>query len=503
MEKIDNLLNKITMYRLVEYGLLILVGYSLLLSFFGFLPFKPFELIILLLTLTSTCFFGNLILAKIFRASVNAESSLITSFILYFLLWPSFELNNVLLFAFVGIVAMLSKYILAYKKKHIFNPAAIACVALIFFNSGALWWVATANMLPVTLILGLLVVRKIRRLQMFFTFIFVTTASFLVQAQINHLNIVDQTLQFFTSFPVIFFGTIMLTEPLTTPPTRRLQLIYAALLGFLFSWQGSTNPLILTTELVLVFGNLFSFIVSPKVRLKLKLKSKIEIATDTFEFNFEKPKSFKFHPGQYLEWTLPSIKSDLRGNRRFFTIASSPTEEFLKLGIKFNNPSSSFKKILSELKEGLPLTGAQLVGDFTLPTNKTKKLVFIAGGIGITPFRSMIKYMIDGGDKRDVVLFYSNKSEKEIAYKDVFTEAIQKIGIKVIYIISDEKEIPQNWLGEKGRIDEKMLKKYVNNISSSTFYLSGPVGMVNGYKKLLSTLKVNKNNIVTDYFPGF
>jgi ferredoxin-NADP reductase len=271
----------------------------------------------------------------------------------------------------------------------------------------------------------------------------------------------------------------------------------------LFSWQGSFGPIILTSELALLIGNVFSFTVSPKYKFYLKLSEMRKLATDTFEFSFKRPEHFIFKPGQYLEWTLPSTRTDGRGNRRYFTIASSPTEVEIKLGIRFNEPGSAFKKQIKGLKTTDVIAAGQLVGDFTLPEDKSKKLVFVAGGIGVTPFRSMIKYLIDKNEKRDIVFFYANKTEGEIAYKDIFDEAEQKLGVTIVYIISDEKNIPSSWRGEKGRITEVMLNKYVPDITARTFYISGPNGMVENYKKLLARLKIKPTSIVTDYFPGF
>ncbi len=491
------------MYRVVEYGLLILAAYSFVLSLLGLLSYSPIELIVTFLTLTFVCYFGNIILGKIFRSPINVESSIITALILFFLLWPSIEPSDVLLAGVCGLLAVISKFVISYKKKHIFNPAAFAAFLLFFFGSGAVWWVGTVHMLPVVLIIGLLIVRKVRKFTLFLTFLGVTYGFFLLQALIKGLPAIEETMQFFSSFPVIFFGTIMLTEPLTMPPTKRLQIVYASICGLLFSWQGSFGPIILTTELALLIGNVFSFIVSPKYKFYLKLSEIKKLATDTFEFSFKRPEHFMFKPGQYLEWTLPSTRTDGRGNRRYFTIASSPTEIEIKLGIRFNEPGSTFKEQIKGLKNADIVAAGQLVGDFTLPEDKSKKLVFIAGGIGVTPFRSMIKYLIDKDEKRDIVFFYANKVEGEIAYKEIFDEAVKKLGIVVIYILSDEKNIATSWAGERGRIDEAMLSKYVKDITVRTFYISGPNGMVESYKKLLTKVKIKPTSIVTDYFPGF
>ena len=137
----------------------------------------------------------------------------------------------------------------------------------------------------------------------------------------------------------------------------------------------------------------------------------------------------KFKPGQYLEWTLPHEKIDNRGMRRYFTIASSPTEKDMIMGVKFYDKPSSYKQSLISLENQGIVVASQLAGDFTLPKDKNKKLIFIAGGIGVTPFRSMIKYLIDNNEKRDIVIFYSNKSFADIAYKEIFDEAAKKLRI--------------------------------------------------------------------------
>lgn len=503
MNFIDSFLNRFTMYRVVLYGLIVLAVYSLILSVVGILSFSLPELTTTLVSLTFICFFANLLLGKLFKTPVNAESSLITALILYFLLWPSFKLESVYLFLIAGLIAMASKYFIAYKGKHLFNPAAIAAFLLMFLNSGAIWWVATPSILPVALIVGLLIVRKIRRFTMFLTFISVSTFTFIAFVAFNGRNLYDEIQLFFYSFPLIFLGTVMLTEPLTTPPTKKLQAIYASIVGVIFSLQTPLGHFYPTPEVALMMGNLFSFITSPKYRLKLKLLEKTEIAKDTIELVFEKPKAFKFKAGQYLEWTLPILKTDGRGNRRYFTIASSPTENVLRLGIKLNNPTSSFKRYLKGLTKNSLITAGSLSGDFTLDHAKKNTLVFIAGGIGITPFVSLLKALHDTKDTREIILFYSNKTYEEIAYQKFLGEISQQINLKVIYVLTELEKIPQNFNGEKGRINQKTIEKYVKNIANADFYLSGPISMVNGYKKILKTLGVRGKSIITDYFPGF
>jgi len=105
------------------------------------------------------------------------------------------------------------------------------------------------------------------------------------------------------------------------------------------------------------------------------------------------------------------------------------------------------------------IIASQLSGDFVLPRNKRKKLVFIAGGIGITPFRSMIKYLIDKKEKRDIVLFYSNKKEEDIVYKNIFDEASKSLNLKIIYTLTNLENNQTKWIGHTEFINAFMLKK--------------------------------------------
>jgi len=303
-------------------------------------------------------------------------------------------------------------------------------------------------------------------------------------------------------------ATIMLTEPFTTPPQRNQRIAYGALVGALSSWPLALNlglfTIYGTPEFALLVGNVFSYFFNLKRRLILTLNNAKEIAKDTRQFSFASisgPISYK--AGQYLEWTLPHEGTDMRGMRRYFTIASSPTEGDIKLGVKFAPQSSSFKQNLRALEEGKTILAGQLAGDFILPKDANKKLVFIAGGIGITPFRSMIKYILDTDEKRDVVLFYSNKTYAEIAYKDLLTEAAQRINLRSVYLVNEKEGVPGGFPVEVEFITPDMIKNKVPDYAERVFYLSGPDAMVTSYKKLLRGMGVPRKNIKTDYFPGF
>jgi ferredoxin-NADP reductase len=158
------------------------------------------------------------------------------------------------------------------------------------------------------------------------------------------------------------------------------------------------------------------------------------------------------------------------------------------------------------------IMAGQLAGDFTLPRDKKKKLVFIAGGIGITPFRSMVKYLSDRGEKRDVTLLYSNRTTTEIAYRGIFDEAAKTIGLETIYAITGASEKPLLRQGPErqapanyhiGHIDGALIRHEIPDYRDRIFYISGTHAMVSATETMLYNMGIPRTQIKTDFFPGF
>ena len=440
MRIIDNFLNKITMYRLVLYFLFLLIVIAGILSYIGILQYNPLMLLFSTVAIIFISFIVNFLFSKAFDAPTNVESAYITALILVLIITPPNSFNDIpyLLFIFWAAVwAMASKYILAIGKKHIFNPAAFAVMLTAFtINQSASWWISTAYMAPFVLLGGLLITRKIRRFDLVFSFIIVSLVVTSYTHFNNFINLPVLLYRTILTSPLLFFAFVMLTEPLTTPPTKNLRIGYGSIVGAIFDPVIHLGSIFSTPELALVLGNVFSYIVSPKKKLLLKLKERTKIAEDTYDFSFSSnDDEYEFHPGQYLEWTLGHKWPDSRGNRRYFTIASSPVEEEIRIGVKFYPNPSSFKKALINMAPGDKIVASQLAGDFTLPHNKNLKLCFIAGGIGVTPYESMINYLLERKQHRDVVVFYSNRTPNDIAYQDTFKRAKDELNIKTIHII--------------------------------------------------------------------
>ncbi len=504
MNIIDNFLDKITMYRLVLYELIVYLSVAAIFGALGIIHFNPVSIILSALFLTAVCLITNEIFARVFGAPVNIESAYITALILACIISPIHSFHDLPFLGWTGVIAMASKYILAIGKKHIFNPVAIAVVLTSFgLNSSASWWMGDLQMLPVILIGGYLIVRKIEREDLVISFI-LTTLSIIIGTTLfagkDLFSILNEAV--FHS-PLFFFSTVMLTEPLTTPPTKALRILYGMFVGFLFAPEVHIANIYFTPELALVTGNIFSYLVSPKQKLILTLIEKLQLSPDTFDFIFKSNQKLAFTPGQYMEWTFPHKNTDSRGNRRYFTLSSSPTEDTIRLGIKFYKNGSSYKKALISMSQNIPIVAGSLAGDFTLPKDRNKKLVFMAGGIGITPFRSILKYLIDKKEKRDIVVLYSNKNNQDIVYGDVLSEAQNELGIKNICTLTDEINIPQGWKGKVGRIDAKMVEEDVPEYQERTYYLSGPHAMVSAFENTLKNLGIKSGQIKKDFFPGY
>ena len=139
-----------------------------------------------------------------------------------------------------------------------------------------------------------------------------------------------------------------------------------------------------------------------------------------------------------------------------------------------------------------------------MPHADTERLVFIAGGIGITPFRSHLKYLIDERKSRNITLFYAVSDAKQIVYKDILDEA-KEYGLKVVYVLSPPagEEPPKSWKGEVGFLTAEMIKKHVLDFDRRVYYISGPSGMVQANKTLLHDMGVARDQIRTDYFSGY
>ena len=502
MSSIDRLLDRITMYRLLLYYLIGLLCVALLFGALGYLPYSPITLTLSTLYLLLVCWLANRAFAYLLGVPHNPESSLITALILALIITPVSATQNFIFLSAAGGLAIASKYLLSIRGKHLFNPAAIA-VALTALGAGdsASWWVGNTYMAPFVVIGGLLLVRRLRRFEMVSVFIVVACLASILFTLLAHGSIGSALQQTFLHSSLLFLAFVMLTEPLTAPGTRTKQAWYAALVGLLFAPQVHIGSLYSTPELALIVGNIFAYLVSPKVKPFLRLVEKIPMGPSTYDFVFRPERRFAFQPGQYMEFTLTHPNPDARGVRRYFTLASSPTEDLVHVGVRFYDNGSTYKRHLLDLHPDQQLLAGQLGGDFTLPTDPEQPVVLIAGGIGITPFRSMLKYLLDHDEQRPVSLLYSERTERDIAYKAVLQDAIRH-GVRVVCTLTNQQTPPAAGL-RTGPIDTALIRQYGGDLSRTLFYVSGPHGMVTSIRRTLRSMGVPAAHIKTDYFSGY
>ncbi len=506
MNIIDNLLNKITMYSLMLYFLMALVAIAVALAFLGLLPYSPWYMLLHIGVLYASCKALNPLFAKLFNVKANWESSAITALILSLIIGPVTPLADIWKLVVIGAIAMLSKFLLVYQRRHLFNPAAVAVViGALTLGMGASWWVGTSCMLPFVLLGGLLFLRKTRWFHLSATFIvtyLLTLIGWYSYSGFPAGEIHQYILNTLLYSPLLFFSVVMLTEPLTMPGGKKPRMIYAGLIAVLTVLLPTMFMVNYGLELSLLIGNVVLLVVYGNTRRFLKFIEQKDIAANTTLFKFLPDKKLKFKPGQFLLWTLPHEKTDMRGHRRYFSIASSPQEEHIMLVTKFFEPSSSFKQSLKTLSDGEVVMAGSLDGDFVLPEDSKQPIVFIAGGVGVAPFRSMIQDMVDNQTHRPITLFYSNNTIEEISFRELFEQA-EPLGVKVFYTLTDMTRLPENWTGKTGYVDGKMITPEVPNYLTSLYYVSGPDPMVRAMKKVVLGMGIPTRNIKADYFPGY
>lgn len=224
--------------------------------------------------------------------------------------------------------------------------------------------------------------------------------------------------------------------------------------------------------------------------MQLELIEKRQETADVFSFIFKPPIDVSWQAGQYTLYKLPHDNPDDRGDTRIFTISSPPHQKTIMLTTRFFfQKSSSFKKALFAKNIGEQIEALRVQGHFTVE-DPDKKLVFIAGGIGITPFHSILLELENLGKIKDIILIYSNKNAESVVFRETLNELERKInGIKITYIYS-----PQ-------RCDETLLKESVQDIYNRVFYLSGPIRMVKSVEEVLERIQINRGKIRKDYFP--
>ncbi len=507
------LLGRISMYRVVYLALAALAVISLFLSFFDLVAPDPLELVVTLAVLAVVCVGVDAAAQRLLNLPWRIESSLITAHILLFVLRPSLGLAALGGIAIAAAAASLSKYVLAWRGRHVFNPAAVGATVLTLLAiawpelGSSAWWVGTPALAAPVVVLGLAVLWRTEKIRVISVFLVVAVAvwvlrtSALLSAQGAAVDLWPLLAQALFSSPFLFLGAFMLSEPLTLPPRRWQQFLVAGIVGFLAGWPIPVGDITLGQERALLIGNLVAFAFAVRTAVRLTLSARTTRTPTVQELTFRVQDRLSFVPGQYLELEVPHPHPDARGTRREFSIASAP-EDLPLLRVAFkegagSKPQSSYKKALAQVGEGERLAITGVWGDFVLPKRDAAPILMVAAGIGVTPFVSQLRHLRAAGEDRDIVLVYVASDASELAYR----ADLEASGVPVVVFTRDEPAgLPANWMWARGvRLDADGLVRIVPDIAARHAYISGPAGLIADLAPALERAR----SITTDAFSGY
>jgi len=234
-----------------------------------------------------------------------------------------------------------------------------------------------------------------------------------------------------------------------------------------------------------------------------KLLSRVEVAEGTMAFHFEKPARFDFKPGQSADLTLSNPpETDAEGNTRTFSIASPPFENHLMFTTRMRD--TAFKRSLTKVPLGTEVKIDPPTGSFTLHKNSAKAAVFLAGGIGITPFLSIVRQADHDRLPHKLHLFYSNRRPEDAPFLDVL-QMLEKTNpnFRLVCTMTEMSKSKKEWKGETGLINQEMLSGHLTNLQGPIYYIAGPPAMVAGLRKMLVTANIDEDDIRTEDFAGY
>jgi ferredoxin-NADP reductase len=234
-----------------------------------------------------------------------------------------------------------------------------------------------------------------------------------------------------------------------------------------------------------------------------KLLKRVEVAQDTMAFHFEKPIGFDFKPGQSADLTLINPpETDSEGNTRTFSLASAPFENQLVFATRMRD--TAFKRSLRNIALGTAVKMDSAIGSFTLHKNAAKPAVLLAGGIGITPFFSIVRQADHDQAPHKLHLFCSNHRPEDTSFLDTL-QGLEKSNpnFKLICTMTDMARSMKEWKGETGRVDKGMLLRHLTSLQGPIYYIAGPPAMVAAVRKVLVAANVDEDDIRTEDFAGY
>ncbi|MCP1575969.1 ferredoxin-NADP reductase [Herbaspirillum rubrisubalbicans] len=241
----------------------------------------------------------------------------------------------------------------------------------------------------------------------------------------------------------------------------------------------------------------------PAITCSTFLVSKKQVAKGTLAFSISRPANFEFVAGQAVYVTIPDLKkADTKGNVRIFSIASSPQD--LELEIATRQTDSSLKRYLADTPAGASLQLEGPYGDMALHADSSRPAVFLAGGIGITPFRSMVLDATNRASPHHLFLFYSNRRLEDAPFLTELRQLQEKNSkFKLITTFTEDSAISEEDAVERGYITAAMISKHVGDMSVPIYYIAGPATMVTAMEAILKNAGVRQADVRTEKFPCY
>lgn len=231
--------------------------------------------------------------------------------------------------------------------------------------------------------------------------------------------------------------------------------------------------------------------------MQVKLDHTQDEAQNIKTFWFESQKPVDYIAGQYIEMYLPHDSADMRGQKHWFTLSSSPTEKLISITTKHAvDYVSTFKQALFGLKPGDEIKISAPMGDFVLPKDTSIPLFFVAAGIGATPMRSMVKWLKDTGEKRRIQMIYSARMLDDVAFRDLF----ETYGVQLDIMLSGQAA---QWAGHTGQLSSERILELAGQDPNQLIYVSGPEPLTEKLEAELLAAGVSKDKLVLDSFPGY
>ncbi|GAA2085591.1 hypothetical protein GCM10009821_29050 [Aeromicrobium halocynthiae] len=519
LTRIDALLGRVTMYRLITIALAVTIAVYTLFTATGVITgLSTTGNLVSLAVVVVASVASNRLIALALRVAPHDESAVITALLLYMIFVPlpttpdGITWANQAWFAGAGALAMLSKYVIAWRGRHLLNPAAAGSVLVVLAQwalgreqtINPLWQTAaTQSLLPFVALGALAIVWRTRKVGIGVVFAVLATVLVVVSLVAGTGSGVGDALRVaLYSFPIVFIAGYMLTEPLTLPPRRWQQMTVAVVVAVLVALPTlavllevtlpTVGPVAMSPELALLIGNVVAFALAPRTGIRLEVRGSRPLGGDVHEVTFVPRRPVRFEAGQYLELHVPH-RSDRRGPRRVFSISSPPHADELTVALRVPERSSSLKQRLLATAEGARVAATGVHGDFVWPRPGARPLL-VAGGIGVTPFLSQLR----SHDVGDAILVYGVPDGDDVPYRDELVDT----GVDVVLVSPDRPaDLPEGWRHVSAPLlSADVVTSAVPDAADRVAMVSGPPAMVDAVRR---HLRPHVRSVRTDHFTGY